>query len=258
MRHFLRIYRARDGRPVYSAHGSGHSRRMTVLQNKSERADRATGVPVRGRGQTVRSTRIKSELTREKLSRATARLLEQKPLLELKVADIAAAAAVAPSTFYIYFADIHEAALGALEIVARDRPNLEQHVAAIEMPDVRRGARVLLTGYLQFWDEHYAILRMRNLAADEGDRRFREVRGRMLMPMVEALAAKIAQFRGPEPGGVPALALATMLGGAMERLASIIRLDRPGPQLTRRRLVDAMVLMMSETIAPASINDEMS
>ena len=183
-------------------------------------------------------------------------MLEQKPLLELKVADITNASAVAPSTFYIYFADIHEAALGALETVARDRPDLESRVQAIGQGDTRRRVRLVLNDYLAFWDDHYAILRMRNLAADEGDRRFRDVRATMLMPMIEAIAAKITEFRGPEPGGVPALALATLLCGAMERLASIIRLNRTGPQLTRRRMIDAMVLMMSETINPPGSTPE--
>lgn len=223
---------------------------MKVLHKNDEQIAVALGVPVRGRRDAARSSRPKSEITREKLCRATARLLEQKPLLELKVADIANASAVASSTFYIYFADIHEAALGALEAVARDRPDLEARVHAIDRANTKRRVRLLLNDYLAFWDDHYAILRMRNLAADEGDRRFRDVRATMLMPMIEAIAAKITEFRGPEPGGVPALALATLLCGAMERLASIIRLNRSGPQLTRRRMIDAMVLMMSDTIIP--------
>lgn len=226
---------------------------MKVVQETlhEENVDGAVaGVSIRGRASATRSRRAKSELTRAKLCRATARLLEQKPLLELKVADITSLAAVAPSTFYIYFADIHEAALGALEAIAGETPDLESHVRSITPTTVQRGIRLLLQDYLGFWESHYAILRMRNLAADEGDRRFREARARMLMPMVTAIGDKIAEFRGPNPGGVPALALATLLSGAMERLASITRLGPPSPQLTRRRLVDAMVLLMSEAILP--------
>lgn len=238
---------------VYSHHRFRHIlTHMTDIQKSVDLADVAAGVPVRGRRDSARSSRPKSEVTREKLCRATARLLQQKPLLELKVSDITNASAVAPSTFYIYFADIHEAALGALETVARERPDLETRVNAITLADTRRRVRLLLNDYLAFWDDHYAILRMRNLAADEGDRRFRDVRAKMLMPMIEAIAEKITEFRGPEPSGVPALALATLLCGAMERLASIIRLNRSGPQLTRRRMIDAMVLMMSETITSSA------
>jgi AcrR family transcriptional regulator len=218
-------------------------------------SDGFAGVPVRGRRNATRSSRAKSELTRDKICKATARLLEQKPLLEMKIADITALAAVAPSTFYIYFADIHEAALGALEAVAREAPDLEARVRAISSSGIRRDIHLLLKDYLKFWEDHYAILRMRNLAADEGDRRFREARARMLMPMVNAIGDKITEFRGASPGGVPSLALATLLSGAMERLASITRLGPPGAQITRRRLVDAMVLLMSETILPASVAD---
>lgn len=237
---------------LYSYAAPGNTMPMTDDRQGEVRTTRLAGVPVRGRRVSARSSRPKSEATREKLCRAVARLLEQKPLLALKVADIASASAVAPSTFYIYFADIHEAALGALEFVAKARPDLEARVAAIGRVDTERRVRLLLNEYLAFWDDHYAILRMRNLAADEGDQRFREVRAKMLMPMIEAIAAKIVEFRGEEPGGVPAVALATLLCGAMERLASIIRLQRSGPLLTRRRMIDAMILMISETIITAA------
>jgi AcrR family transcriptional regulator len=225
-------------------------KRATVLMVEAgaPHAVESTGVPIRGRVNATRSSRPKSEVTREKLCRATARLLEQKPLLELKIADITNLASVAPSTFYIYFSDMNDAALGALEAVEREAPDLAAHVRGMTRANMRRDLNILLKEYLAFWEQHYAILRMRNLAADEGDKRFREARARMLSPMVAALGDKITEFRGPSPGGAAPLALAILLSGAMERLASITRLGPVGPQVTRRRLIEAMVLLMSEAI----------
>ena len=45
-------------------------------------------------------------------------------------------------------------------------------------PDGLDVARALVDGFIEYWDAHRAILRTRNLAAQEGDRRFRDVRER--------------------------------------------------------------------------------
>ena len=44
-----------------------------------------------------------------------------------------------------------------------------------------------------YWDEHRAILRTRNLAAQEGDQRFRDVRNASLQPLTEGLSRKVAE-----------------------------------------------------------------
>ena len=51
----------------------------------------------------------------------------------------------------------------------------------------RRGlddARALVDGFVDYWDRHRAVLRTRNLAAQEGDERFRDVRHRTLRPFM--------------------------------------------------------------------------
>ena len=213
----------------------------------------ATGVPVRGRPNGAsRSRRAKSEVTHEKLRRATARLLEQKPLRELKVSDITNLASVSPSTFYIYFADVNEAVLAVLNEVYKTLPDFPGMILAFQAETLKADVRSYVKAYLTFWDDHYAVLRMRNLAADEGDKRFRESRATALSPMVAALATKIEQFRGAVLGEdeVPAGALSLVLIGALERLAAIIRLRPPGRDLTRGRLVEAAVLMYCDMIQP--------
>ena len=46
--------------------------------------------------------------------------------------------------------------------------------------------------FIANWDEHRAVLRTRNLAAQEGDQRFRDVRNAALAPLTEGIAAKVA------------------------------------------------------------------
>ena len=55
--------------------------------------------------------------TRQRLLDATARLLEDNGLRELRVVDIARAVDLAPATFYQYFRDVEEAVLALAEEV---------------------------------------------------------------------------------------------------------------------------------------------
>lgn len=207
------------------------------------------GVPVRGRANgALRSRRVKSEITQMKLRRATARLLEQKSLRDLKVSDITSLASVSPSTFYIYFADVDEAVLAVLDDVYKLLPDFAGMVARFSRETLRADIRAYVKAYLTFSDEHYAVLRLRNLAADEGDSRFRKSRSFALRPMLEALGQKIEELRGAdaEEAAVPARALALVMIGSMERLAAIIRLRPPGRDVVRGRLVDAAVQLFCD------------
>ncbi len=211
------------------------------------------GVPVRGRPNGAsRSRRMKSEVTHEKLRRATARLLEQKPLRELKVSDITNLASVSPSTFYIYFADVNEAVLAVLDEAYRTLPDFAAMTANFGRDTLKADVRAYVRAYLAYWDDHYAVLRVRNLAADEGDKRFRESRHKALGPGVEAMAKKIDEMRGASlrEADVPAMALALVLNGSLERLASVIRFRPRGTDLTRGRLVDAATLMFCDALQP--------
>jgi len=211
------------------------------------------GVPVRGRPNGAsRSRRMKSELTHEKLRRATALLLEQKPLRELKVADITGLAAVSPSTFYIYFADVSEAVLAVLAEVYKDLPDFPGMIRGFARETLKEDVQAYVRSYLTFWDDHYAVLRLRNLAAEEGDVRFRASRDSAFQPMAAALAEKIAVFRGEELGedDVPALAAAVVAIGALERLTAVIRMKPKGKEVTRAKLLDAATLMFRDMIEP--------
>jgi AcrR family transcriptional regulator len=134
--------------------------------------------------------------TRRRLLDATASLLETHGIRDLRVVDIAREVGSSPATFYQYFRDV-EAAVLVLAQEAGDE--IAPLVARLVPPwDARRGlddARALVDGFVDYWDRHRAVLRTRNLAAREGDERFRDVRNRTLRDFMSSLTAKIDEAR---------------------------------------------------------------
>src|SRR5437762_243591 len=104
----------------------------------------------------------RAQLTRRKLLDATADLLHQQGILELKVVDVARSVGTSPATFYQYFQNVDEAVLALAEEVAEETHHL---AALIEEPWTgRRGlelARQLVDGFVSYWDAHRAVLRTR-------------------------------------------------------------------------------------------------
>ena len=73
------------------------------------------------------------------------------------------------------------------------------------------------------WDNHQAVLRVRNYASDEGDERFMQLRARTMSPVLLRLAKVVEDHRGPDdPQGRPAAAAAAM-AAILERLAAYHR-----------------------------------
>ena len=95
----------------------------------------------------------------------------------------------------------------------------------------RRGwtAGELVDGFLVYWDEHRAILRTRNLAAQEGDQRFRDVRNQSLQPITQALSRKVTQ--NAVAGIDPYAAAAAQPGGEVTEILAQFSLAEGGPAL---------------------------
>ena len=83
-------------------------------------------------------------------------------------------------------------------------------------------ARALVEAFVGYWDDHRAVLRTRNLAAQEGDLRFRTVRNDSLRPLFDGLASKVAaaQRLGRVDDAITPLAAASALVAMMERMAA--------------------------------------
>ena len=156
--------------------------------------------------------------TRQRLLEATARLLEDNGLRELRVVDIARAVELSPATFYQYFGDVEAAVLALSAAVGEETASLNEFIArSWSGADGLATVRLLVEHFISNWDTHRAVLRTRNLAAQEGDNRFRSVRNDALRPLTEGIAAKV-QARGDS--GLSPYAAAAGMVSMLERMAA--------------------------------------
>lgn len=154
-------------------------------------------------------------VTRRRLLECTAEMLGTGSYRELKVVDIARQAGTSPATFYQYFADVESAVAALAEEMAAQGRRFADHVRASTWKG-RRGyaaAEALVDEIIAFWDEHRSVLRVVDLATDEGDSRFANVRTRLLNDLNNALAEVIGEMRagGRLPGDVDPQATAGVL-----------------------------------------------
>jgi AcrR family transcriptional regulator len=161
--------------------------------------------------------------TRRRLLESIVELLESSSVRDLSVVEIARRAKTSPATFYQYFKDVGEATLCLAQEAAAEMPLV---VEAIE--GSWRGqkgmetAREIADAFVRHWDAYRPVLLVRNLAADEGERRFQKVRRDALRPVLEALAHKIeeSQPAAVETGDVHPYAAAAAMATILERLAA--------------------------------------
>jgi AcrR family transcriptional regulator len=135
--------------------------------------------------------------TRQRILDATVSLLEEKPMRDLRVIDIARRVGSSPATFYQYFKDVEDAVVHLADEASKRTP---------EMVDLIRGdwsgqagyerARKLVELTIEHWDRHAPVLRVRNNASDEGEPRFIEVRRRAMLPLVQAFGEALVANRG--------------------------------------------------------------
>jgi AcrR family transcriptional regulator len=189
--------------------------------------------------------------TRRRLLDATRELLDERSVRDVSVVDIARRAGTSPATFYQYFRDVSEATLRLAEQAARELP------AVIEMIDGDwqgeaglANARRIVDAFVRHWDAHRAVLLVRNLAADEGDRRFQRLRQESLTPVLQHLARQISasQTQGRVDRELGPAAAAAAMGAILERLAAYHReLELLG--VTRDALVETCARILQQTVA---------
>ena len=177
---------------------------------------------------------------------STGELLESKGLRDLRVVDIAREVGTSPATFYQYFRDVEAAVLA----LGGDGGRADRAARATCSTHAGRGevglerARRLVDGFLLYWDGHRAILRTRNLAAQEGDQRFRDVRNQSLQPITEGLSRKVAENG---VAGIDPYAAAAALVAMMERMAAFhVDLEPYGP--SRADVVETTARIVFQTV----------
>ena len=143
--------------------------------------------------------------TRQRFLDQTRRMLEDTSYRDLRVVDIARAAGTSPATFYQYFADAEEALLALAEDLAvQGEHRLTEPVSEGDWsPTGAYGTcESIAAAFVGFWDDHGTLTAVIDLAALEGDDRFRALRTRVLNPFTEAIASVVREQR--ERGNLPA------------------------------------------------------
>jgi AcrR family transcriptional regulator len=161
----------------------------------------------------------RGQATRTRLLECLGELIASTSYRDVTVIDVARRAGTSPATFYQYFPDIQTAVVELANEVLKEAGTLKD--LASEQSWTGRGggtaAAALVDGFLDFWREHEAILRVVDVAAAEGDRRFSRIRMKLLNSVVQALTEAITELqRGGKVdtdvhAGATAGALVTML-----------------------------------------------
>ncbi len=196
--------------------------------------------------------------TRKRLLQATHDLLDRQSVRDASVVEIARRAGTSPATFYQYFKDVSEATLRLAEEAAAETPAL---VELIDRPwrgqKGLENARDIVSAFVEHWDLNRAVLLVRNLAADEGDRRFQKVRREALTPVIEHLARRVqeSQQAGRIADEMHPYAAAAALAAMLERLSAHHR-EIESFGATRDHLIETCARILFQTVtgrtAPAS------
>lgn len=151
-------------------------------------------------------------------------MLSSSPYRDVKVIDVARKAGTSPATFYQYFPDVEGAVLELAEEMAQEGAGLTELVAGRSWVGKagRQTAEELVDGFLDFWRRNDAILRVVDLAAAEGDKRFYKIRMRILNSVTGSLtnAVKDLQSKGKVDKDVSPAAVAGSLVMMLSAAAS--------------------------------------
>jgi AcrR family transcriptional regulator len=192
----------------------------------------------------------RAQETRRKLLDATAQLLETRRLLDLTVVEIARRVGTSPASFYQYFPNVHDAVLALVDEAGEQISSL---VPLVERP-WRGGAgfeacKELVARYTDYWDEHRAVLRVRDLAAAEGDQRFRAARNESMSIITDRLCDKIAEAQraGAVPSTITPYAAASAMVSMIGRVAAYHReLESRG--VDEDQLVETVARIVFQTV----------
>ncbi|MFE1950731.1 MULTISPECIES: TetR family transcriptional regulator [Streptomyces] len=166
----------------------------------------------------------RGQATRQKLLECLGEMLSSSPYRDVKVIDVARKAGTSPATFYQYFPDVEGAVLEIAEQMATEGAGLTELVADRSWVG-KAGwatAQELVDGFLEFWRRNDAILRVVDLGAAEGDKRFYKIRMKILNSVNNSLAdaVKELQDKGKVDKDVSPAAVAGSLVAMLAAVAS--------------------------------------
>ncbi|MEU2878863.1 TetR family transcriptional regulator [Streptomyces sp. NPDC014748] len=139
----------------------------------------------------------RGQATRQKLLDCLSDMLSSSPYRDVKVIDVARKAGTSPATFYQYFPDVEGAVLEIAEQMAAESAGLTDLVRDRSWVGKAgwQTAQELVDGFLEFWRRNDAILRVVDLGAAEGDKRFYKLRMKILNSVNSSLADSVAELQ---------------------------------------------------------------
>jgi AcrR family transcriptional regulator len=192
----------------------------------------------------------RAQETRRRLLDATSELLVSQGIRDLRVVEVARKVGTSPATFYQYFRSVDEAVLILAEELTDE---LHPLVALLEQQwngkDGVETARAMVDGFIGYWDQHRAVLRVRNLAAEEGDQRFRDVRNANLSTITDRLARLVGenQKAGRVASEIAPYAAAAAMVAMLERMAAF-HFDLEPRGVRRSQLVETTARILHQTV----------
>ncbi|MEW1904355.1 MULTISPECIES: TetR family transcriptional regulator [unclassified Streptomyces] len=164
----------------------------------------------------------RGQATRQKLLDCLGEMLSSSPYRDVKVIDVARKAGTSPATFYQYFPDVEGAVLEIAEEMAKEGAGLADLASGRSWVGKAgwQSSEELVEGFLDFWRKHDAILRVVDLGAAEGDKRFYKIRMKILNSVTSSLtdAVKELQAKGKVDKDVSPAAMA---GSLVTMLAAV-------------------------------------
>ncbi|MEW2620802.1 TetR family transcriptional regulator [Streptomyces sp. NPDC048106] len=139
----------------------------------------------------------RGQATRQKLLDCLSEMLSSSPYRDVKVIDVARKAGTSPATFYQYFPDVEGAVLEIADQMAAEGAGLTELLEGRSWAGKSgwQTSQELVDGFLDFWKRHDAILRVVDLGAAEGDKRFYKIRMKILNSVNSSLSDSIAELQ---------------------------------------------------------------
>ncbi|MFH8609315.1 TetR family transcriptional regulator [Streptomyces sp. NPDC018029] len=166
----------------------------------------------------------RGQATRQKLLDCLSEMLSSSPYRDVKVIDVARKAGTSPATFYQYFPDVEGAVLEIAEQMAAEGAELTQLLDGRSWVGKAgwQTSQDLVEGFLDFWRKNDAILRVVDLGAAEGDKRFYKIRMKILNSVNNSLTdtVKELQAKGKVDKDVSPAAMAGSLVAMLAAVAS--------------------------------------
>jgi AcrR family transcriptional regulator len=189
--------------------------------------------------------------TRRRLLDATAKLLDERGALGLRVVDITREVGTSPATFYQYFPDVEEAILVLADEATDEIDALRPYIATVWSDDAdgMENVQLFVGAFMTYWDRNNVILRVRDLRAEEGDDRFWAARRRGYAAIIPELTTKIeeAQASGRVSKELNSYAAAAAAMAMLERLLTYRSVFRRRG-VTKEAMAATLAVILYETV----------